>query len=80
MPGTTLEFPRDMLINHRKFTEGVMKPGDLIEGKLMGRGPTPIPKNFPHGSEIEMTLSTFDHRGKPHKTKFMFFVWSYHPW
>lgn len=79
MPGTFLEYPRDMIINHRKFTEGVMKPGDVIEGMLMGWGPIPIPECFPQGTEIEMTLSVYDQRGRAHKSKFTFFVTSgYH--
>jgi hypothetical protein len=74
MPGSFIEFPRDMIVNHRTFKEGMLQPGEVIEGMLMGWGPTPIPKCFPHGSEIEMTLLVYDQRGKPHKSKFAFFV------
>ena len=74
MPGSFIEFPRDMIVNHRKFNEGILHPGQVIEGMLMGRGPTPIPECFPNGTEIEMILSVYDQRGKPHKTKFTFFV------
>jgi hypothetical protein len=74
IPGTYIEFPRDAVINHRIFANGVMQPGEVIEGMLLGRGLTPIPDCFPHGSEIEMTLSAYDQRGKPHKAKFTLFV------
>jgi hypothetical protein len=44
----------------------------VIEGLLLARGLTQVP--FPHGSEIELTLSVYDQRWKPHKTPFPFFV------
>jgi len=74
MPGTFIEYRRDLVINHRKFKEGVMQPGDVIGGMLLGAGCTPIPKCFPHGSEIEMMLFVYDQRGKRHRAKFAFFV------
>ncbi len=79
MPGTFLEYSRDMVINHRTFTEGMMQPGAMMEGLLLGRGLTPIPSCFPHGSEIEMTLTVYTQRGKPHKVPFTFFVWADRP-
>jgi hypothetical protein len=74
MPGTFLEYPRDMIINHRTFKEGMLQPGEVIEGMLMGWGPAQIPECFPHGSEVEMTLLVYDQRGKTHKSKFTFLV------
>jgi hypothetical protein len=78
MPGSFIQFPRDMIVNHRTFREGILQPGQVIEGMLMGWGPTPIPECFPQGSEIEMTLLVYDQRGRTHKSKFTFFVSSGH--
>jgi len=75
IPRTFLEFSRNEIINHRKMAEGLMQPGDIVEGLLLGRGLTPIPALFPHGSEIVMSLLVYDQRGKAHKAPFTFFVW-----
>src|SRR5260370_39262064 len=44
IPGTYLEYPRDMIINHRTFKEGIFPPVEVIEGMMMGSVQTPRPE------------------------------------
>jgi hypothetical protein len=77
IPGTTLAFPYKDVINHRVRSNGVMRPGDTIEGLFLARGLTAPP--YPHGTEVDLPFIVFDQRWKPHKEPFRFFVWSYRP-
>jgi hypothetical protein len=62
------------VINHRKFTNGKMEPGDVIEGFILAIGSTPIPSFYKQGSEIEMKFSVYDQRSKPHSIHLTFWV------
>ena len=77
IPGTTLAFPYKDVINHRVGSNGVMRPGDTIEGLFLARGLTAPP--YPHGTEVDLPFIVFDQRWKPHKQPFRFFLWSYRP-
>jgi hypothetical protein len=56
----TLEYPREMVINHRRRTEGKLNPGDTIEGLLMGKSMAQIPEDYFQGQEIEVMLVVRD--------------------
>jgi hypothetical protein len=74
MPMMTLHFPVGGVINHRTFNSGKMTPGDVIEGFILAVGTTAIPRLYKHGDEIEMKLSVYDQRGKPHSIQLTFWV------
>ncbi len=40
---TLIEYPRDMVMNHRCLELGKLNPGDTIRGLFMARGRAPIP-------------------------------------
>ena len=69
-----LRWPIDEVINHRRFTNGKMEPGDVIEGFMLAVGTTPIPSFYKHGDEIEMKFSVYDQRSKPHSIRLTFWV------
>jgi hypothetical protein len=75
VPGTTLRFPYQAVINHRTGSRGVMRPGDTIEGLFLARGFTAPP--YPHGTEVDLPFFVLDQRWKRHKELFRFFIWSY---
>jgi hypothetical protein len=68
IPGTSERYPRDMVINHRRYSKGKLEPGDTIEGYLLGYGYAPIPQDIKTGSPIPMKLSVFDGQCKRHST------------
>jgi len=74
MPLIQLKWPMAEVINHRKFTNGKMEPGDVIEGFILAIGSTPIPSFYKQGSEIEMKFSVYDQRSKPHSIHLTFWV------
>jgi hypothetical protein len=55
-PLLELAFDRDLVLNHRKR----VKPGECLEGLLLGIASEPIPAEFKHGMDIEATLSLID--------------------
>lgn len=55
-PVSGLAFDRDVVINHRKR----LKPGQCLEGFLLGIASERIPAEFKHGMEIEATVSLMD--------------------
>jgi hypothetical protein len=73
-PTTALKFPLEEVINHRTFKSGKMEPGDVLEGFVLAMGTTGIPSLYRQGDEIEMKLSVYDQRGKPHSIPLTFWV------
>jgi hypothetical protein len=56
----TLAYKRDMVLNHRRYDEGKLAPGDSIKGLLMGKSMKPIPEDLVHGSSVTMDLVVTD--------------------
>jgi hypothetical protein len=71
---TGLRLPLEEVINHRKFTNGKMDPGDIMEGFILAVGTSRIPSCYRHSQAIEMKFSVYDQRGKPHSVRLTFFV------
>lgn len=55
-----LEYPRQMVINHRTYERGRLRRGDLIRGLLLATSPEPIPDRFHHGASVSAELQIFD--------------------
>ena len=51
------EYPRDMVLNHRRGEHGTVKPGQPSEGVLLGRSAMPIPCQYSHGFKLPLTLT-----------------------
>ena len=65
-PGTELRFPRQDVLNQRRYDQGKLGPGDTIRGLLLGRGTGAIPQRMPHGSIQRMPFTVIDSAGKRH--------------
>ena len=59
------QYPRDMILNHRVYTQGKLAPGDIIEGAVLFNGMEPIPADMPQGEEIEVKLKVLLNHGSP---------------
>jgi hypothetical protein len=64
--GTTECYKRELAINHRRYGEGKLEPGETIEGYLLGCGYVPIPRDILTGTTIDTRLSVLDSRGGRH--------------
>ncbi|HSA93631.1 MAG TPA: hypothetical protein VLE48_11515, partial [Terriglobales bacterium] len=53
------EFPREVVLNHRKQ----VRKGVPISGLLLGVGYKPIPKKYPHGTMVDARLCVTDELG-----------------
>ena len=54
------EYPRDVVLNHRIGEHGMVKPGQPLEGVLLGRSATPIPSQYSHGFRLSLKFSILD--------------------
>ena len=70
---SALEFPTEMVINHRVDSRGRLRRGDILEGVLLRVSLTDIPNRFQHGAQVEMTLSMIDQMG--HKFSLSVSLW-----
>ncbi len=68
IPGTSITYPREMVLNHRSYDQGKLEPGDVAQGLLLGWGSAEIPKDLRHGSSITMKVSVLDQTGKRHSS------------
>jgi hypothetical protein len=67
LPGIT-ELPRSAVLNHRTYTNGTLRPGDVLQGTLFGRGPKPVPDDLRHGSTVNARVKVLDQDGNAHST------------
>jgi len=66
---TLIEYPRDMVMNHRRLELGKLNPGDTIKGLFMARGRASIPHDLYQGEWIPVTFIVVDTEGKCYAKK-----------
>ncbi len=75
IPGTGgLEYPRELVINHRTSRRGRLKHGDILDGLLLGMGFESIPDCFRHGDMVEATLCIVDQLGRRYSSEVSLWV------
>jgi hypothetical protein len=67
---SVLKYPRDKVLNHRRYELGKLAPGDSLKGLLMGKGTATIPAEFRQGQTVTMKLVVHDTRGKKYSGLF----------
>lgn len=67
MPGSSLEWQREWVINHRRYQFGKLEPGDCFQGLFLARGLNPLPRDLVAKSGIEIQFVVQDTRGKMYK-------------
>ncbi len=68
-----LRYERDILVNHRKYENGMIHPGETISGLLCARTfgiIKPENKNYSY-----LTLSVYDHNGNVYKRRLKYFTY-----
>jgi hypothetical protein len=68
--GTFLSYRRDMVLNHHRYEQGKLGPGDSIRGLLMGKSLASIPDDLLHGERVQMRLVVYDTKGKKYSAPF----------
>jgi hypothetical protein len=68
-PQTMIEYPREMIINHRRLAQGKLAPGDSISGLFMVQGTAPIPFDLYKGEFIPVTVVIADTTGKEYRSE-----------
>ena len=63
------EYPRDVVLNHRVGEHGTVKPGQPLEGVLLGRSAMPIPSPYSHGFKLPLMLTILHGFDTPHTTE-----------
>jgi hypothetical protein len=61
---TFIDYPRDMAINHRRFEEGKLSPGDTIRGLFFAHGTASIPTDLYRDEWIRAQFIVIDTEGK----------------
>jgi len=64
---STLEFPRNLVINHCLKVTRPFSAGESVEGFLLGIGCDPIPAVFSQGKMIPSFLVLYDQFARPYK-------------
>jgi hypothetical protein len=70
--GTLLSYPRNRVLNHRRYEQGKLAPGDSMRGLLMGKSAASIPRDFAHGDTVQMRVIVYDTNGNEYSTPFSF--------
>jgi len=65
------EYPRDAVLNHRIGKHGTVKPGEPLEGVLLGYSATRIPSQYSHGLRLPLMLSILDGSDNPHPAQLL---------
>jgi hypothetical protein len=74
-PGTNgLEYPREVVINHRTSGRGRLRRGEILDGLLLGMGFESIPDSFRHGGMVDTTLCIVDQFGRRFSSKISLWV------
>jgi len=55
-PGTGLEYPRDQVLNHVLFSNGILQPNHPAHGVILGIG-NPMPREIHHGDTFSGILT-----------------------
>ena len=64
---STLEFSRNLVINHRLHVTRPFSAGESVEGFLLGTGCDPIPAEHSQGKMIPSFLVLYDQFGHPYR-------------
>lgn len=59
-----------MVLNHHRYEQGKLGPGDSKRGLLMVKSLASIPNDFLHGDRMQMRLVVYDTKGKKHSAPF----------
>jgi hypothetical protein len=73
-PSESLEFERDVVLNHRVGSAGQLNPEGSIEGLLLGIGEAPVPDEYHDRQALQMRLLIFDRRGRHSASHFKLYV------
>jgi hypothetical protein len=66
--GSNLEYPHDMVINHRRLGHGKLAPGETIAGMFLVQGTAPVPFDLYGPEWIRVTVCVLDASGKIHRS------------
>lgn len=66
----TLAYGRDMVLNHHRYDQGKLAPGEASKGLLMGKSMQPIPADFVHGGGVTMDLVVIDTKKNKYSAPF----------
>jgi len=73
-PSESLEFERDVVLNHYIGGAGQLNPGASIEGLLLGIGESPIPDEYRDRQLLPTRLLVLDRRGRQYASHLKLYV------
>jgi hypothetical protein len=73
-PSESLEFERDVVLNHHIGSAGQLNPGASIEGLLLGMGQSPIPDEYRDRQLLPTRLLVLDRRGRQYASHLKLYV------
>ena len=62
-----LEYPWDLVLNHRTYKGGVLRRGQCVQGLLLGWAKEKVSDEFRHGDFIEAELTVIDQLRSEHR-------------
>ena len=68
------EFPRNVVLNHRIGCQGLLIPGAVMDGYLLGAGLMPIPEQYLHRQRMNIQLEIIDSSGREYGGEFQVLV------
>jgi hypothetical protein len=60
----SIEFPREVVLNHHLGNAGKLNPGGSFEGLLLAAGEAPIPAEYHDGQILKMRILVFDSQSR----------------
>jgi hypothetical protein len=71
-PGTSIQIPRENVLNHRRYQNGKLTPGDSLRGFFLAKGASLIPPDLIPSdalTPIDVTFVIEDTTGKQYRSK-----------
>jgi hypothetical protein len=69
----SIQIPRDKVLNHRRYQNGKLGPGEAFRGYFLAKGGSPIPEDLRKTEAIEVQFVVEDTRGKQYRSGPLFF-------
>jgi hypothetical protein len=68
----SIHVPRDKVLNHRRYQNGKLSPGEAFRGSFLAKGGSPIPQDLRRKEPVEVRFIVEDTKGKQYRSDPMY--------
>ncbi len=68
----SIHVPRDKVLNHRRYQNGKLGPGEAFRGSFLAKGGSPIPEDLRRKEPVEVRFMVQDTKGRQYRSGAMY--------